>query len=172
MTEQQLPSPLTRIADEAYRAFNAGYYYLAIAVILTLPDICAALQSPGGDSSSKKYQNWVADWFLQSYPMLKPEDIWALRNGVLHNAKFGHEKLQYSKIMFSLPNSDRARADRNKVHDALNLDAFEFCGNMVRAVERWQKTYEETLEYKTNVQHLFQYRTFLIMGTIPIPVIC
>lgn len=46
------------ILKEIERALDAKLYYLALQVSLTLPDICAALQSDDGRASKSKYIAW------------------------------------------------------------------------------------------------------------------
>ena len=41
---------------EIEHALDAGLFYLALALSLSLPDICAALDSPNGESSG---QGWL-----------------------------------------------------------------------------------------------------------------
>ena len=63
-------SDMEVITQEIERALDAGLYYLALVCTLTLPDICAALESPTGDTSGKsgeKYKKWCATW-LEPYP--------------------------------------------------------------------------------------------------------
>ncbi|EQD56665.1 hypothetical protein B1A_11430, partial [mine drainage metagenome] len=46
------------ILQEIERALDAHLYYLAVAMVLTLPDICAALASADGESSGQRYRDW------------------------------------------------------------------------------------------------------------------
>jgi hypothetical protein len=46
------------ILSDIERALTARLYYVAITTALTLPDICAALESPDGTTSGPKYKAW------------------------------------------------------------------------------------------------------------------
>jgi hypothetical protein len=37
---------------------EAGYYYVALFSVLTLPDICAALESINGETTGDRYADW------------------------------------------------------------------------------------------------------------------
>ena len=55
------------ILDEIKRAADAGFCYLAVAVTLTLPDICGALESGDGRATSKKYRDWSCKCLTHTY---------------------------------------------------------------------------------------------------------
>ena len=129
------------ITREIERALSAGLYYLALISTLSLPDICAALESSNGETSGAKYQAWYATW-LTTYPEITGNDLYSLRCGVVHQGRLGHPKSQYSRILFTLP-STRAYLHQNIINDALNLDLETFCRDMIEAVLRWYGVYPD-----------------------------
>lgn len=69
-------------------------WYAALALALTLPDICAKLESPQG-GSAKRYSAWANKYFAPKYTseigaareehvFLSGNDLYALRCAVLH----------------------------------------------------------------------------------------
>jgi hypothetical protein len=46
------------ILREIERALVLQLYYLAVAMCLTLPDICAALEADDGETSGARYKAW------------------------------------------------------------------------------------------------------------------
>ncbi len=101
------------ITSEIERALSAGLYYLALAMSLSLPDICAALESPDGETSGQRYKRWCDVWFLPCYPELTSLDLYSLRCGVLHQGRLGHSKMQFSRVLSTVPNSSRNISHRN-----------------------------------------------------------
>jgi hypothetical protein len=69
------------LLDEIDGALQSGIFTLEIMMSLALPDICAALESPAGETNSTTYRAWCAKWFLRpAYATkLTPEDLWHLR---------------------------------------------------------------------------------------------
>jgi len=130
-------SPLRSITDEIDHALKARLYFLAILVTLSLPDVCAALESDDGKTSHAKYKAWCDRWIVPAYPMLTSLDIYSLRCGVVHQGRFGHDKMQYSRVLFTIPDGRGNVFHRNVVNDALNLDCVSFCYDMIDAVNRW-----------------------------------
>lgn len=60
--------PLELMFLEIERALDAGLFYLAVAMSLTLPDICAALESPNGEASGPKYKAWFNANLARYFP--------------------------------------------------------------------------------------------------------
>src|ERR1700759_3776863 len=77
------PHPIEMILSEIERAIRFEFYYLAIALSLTLPDICCALRSPIAKTDDRLYRKWVKK-YLRRLPGLAPLDCWSLRCGVVH----------------------------------------------------------------------------------------
>ena len=126
------------ILQEIERALNAGFYYLAVVMALTLPDICAALASPNGDTDPRKYKNWYTKNLAGRFQMVTADDIWSLRNGVLHQGRCGHPNMQFARIIFTLPEGQGNRLLGGAIlNDALSLDAVEFCHAVIQSVQTW-----------------------------------
>ena len=125
------------ILNEIEGALNANLYYAAIALTLTLPDVCAALEHPTGKSNGNRFKTWWRQNLAENYPQITDVDMWMLRNGVVHQGRFGPEGMQYSRILFTIPNPQRNVYHRNIVNDALNLHAEIFCQDVMDAVRQW-----------------------------------
>jgi len=138
------------------RALDAHLYYLAVICTLMLPDICSALESEDGQTQREKYKAWCDTWFLDSYPNLTRDDLYSLRCGVVHQGKLGHQNMQYSRIVFTLPVSDKTSIHNNVVNDALNLDAVTFCRDMIDAVSRWYIQNKNGTWVKANLPRLIR----------------
>lgn len=158
------PTPMDFILQEIERAFNAGFYYLAIVLALTLPDICEALADPRGKSSPEKYMDWFCKNLATKYPQMTDEDCYSLRCGVVHEGRFGHKGSQYARIMFTVPNARNIRirlvAENigGRSDKVLSLDAKEFCDDMIQSVRNWYSDAKENPNVQSNLPRMVQFR--------------
>lgn len=70
------------------------------------------------------------------FPNLTGEDFYSLRCGVIHQGRMGHPKMQYSRVLFTIPNANRNIFHNNILNDALNLDVCIFCNDII-SVRNW-----------------------------------
>jgi hypothetical protein len=145
------------IIREIEAALDAGFYYLAIGVTLTLPDICAALESPQGRTSGPQYRTWYDNWLAAAYPMVTADYMYSLRCGLIHQGRFGQGNMQYSRILFTWPNPQQNIFHQNIVNDALNLDADTFCRDMLQAVTQWYAANHNDPNVQANLPRLLQF---------------
>jgi hypothetical protein len=146
------------IFQEIDKALNAELYYLAIAMALTVPDICAALESPNGETSGPKYKAWYNGNLANQYPRITDADCWSLRCGVLHQGRCGHPNMQYGRILFTLPNPQNNIFHNNVINDALNLDAKIFCCDVVTCARLWFAGKRNDPVVQKNLPNLVQMR--------------
>ena len=146
------------VLNEVEKAIKHEMYYLAVVMALTLPDICSALQSGNGLSTGEKYKEWYRNYLSQKYPRLTDSDCWHLRCGVVHQGRCGHPNMQYSRVIFSVPNPQNNIFHNNILNDALNLDAVQFCHDIMEAVREWFKQNHTNPTVQLNIPHMVQYR--------------
>jgi hypothetical protein len=97
------PSPFDQILLDIERALIAKFYYLAIMMTLALPDICACLESPNGNTRGRgdAYKQWFRKHLSQKFRNLTDVDAYQLRCGVIHQGHFGdHPRRNYDRIIF------------------------------------------------------------------------
>ncbi|MEK6281263.1 MAG: hypothetical protein AABN95_13000 [Acidobacteriota bacterium] len=145
------------IIREIEAALDAGFYYLAIAITLTLPDICAALESPQGRTSGALYRDWYNAWLAPSYPAVTADDMYSLRCGLIHQGRFGQGNMQFGRILFTLPTPQRNVFHHIIMDDALNLDANRFCRDVLQAVRRWYAANQGNPVVQGNLPRLLQF---------------
>ena len=143
-------------AKEMERVLDAGFHYFAIIVALTIPDICAALESEDGTTKGAKYRDWCEEWFLKSYPSVTSHDLYYMRCGVMHQGNLGHPKMQYGRIIFTLPNAQGSKFHNNIIRDALNMDAETFCRDMVQSMSVWYASKKDTKQVVSNLPRLLR----------------
>jgi hypothetical protein len=144
------------ILSEIESALRAGLYYLALAIALSLPDVCAALESSDGTTSGPQYKAWYDRGMAPQYPRVTSTDMYSLRCGVIHQGRFGHDNLQYSRILFTLPNPQRNVFHNSVVNDALNLDACIFCRDIMANVSRWYDAQKNSATVRANLPRLLR----------------
>lgn len=155
------------LIEEIEAAIDHGLFFSAVAVALTLPDVCSALELNQTDPNSvsnnvgQRYCKWFDTYLSSHFSILTAQDCYRLRCGILHQAKFGHHRTQYDRIIFTLPDSNN-----NIVHEfiskrsesILSLDSICFCRIMIRSVRRWVDTTRYNENVISNSDRLFRYR--------------
>lgn len=145
--------------DSIKHSLITNNYFGAITIALTLPDICAYVNSSNNKTSSKKYCKWFDKYLAKSYSEIfrdeyKNENIdvvnliaqecYATRCSLLHQ---GTHHIKNQSIL-----NEAKHATVSSVHfmsigygeylrngDILYLDINFFCKNMIYAVETWMK---------------------------------
>jgi hypothetical protein len=175
----QVPAELTAILREIERALDAKLYYLAIAVTLSIPDICACLECDPEKpiwATKDKYETWCTANLVTHFTNLTAEDLFRLRGGVLHQGHFGHAKARYDRIIFITPES------QFQAHDAiiavapgvkvggvdveklrlsgqlLHLNVASFCKSIMDAARTWAISKAGDPNVQQNLPNLVRYR--------------
>lgn len=134
---------LESLIAEIRKAIDCELYYSAMAVTLTLPEICVALDLE--DDAFVKQHHYVG--FLEKYSTpdqlgVDGVECYRLRGGVIHRGNAaGHAFLEQDNIAITLPISDcwahaaTFRIDGSRTVGCLNL--VSFVDAMVSAVCAW-----------------------------------
>jgi len=149
------------IIDEVEKAMSHGLYYLAVSACLTLPDICAALESLDGETTQGKYETWCKTWFLKNYAALTPYHLYKLRCGVVHQGRFKHEKMQHDRVIFGLPSNAVLHGFSQKTGTGefvLHLNAEQFCRDMLDSVRAWFDAKKNDKTVQENLPNLLRLR--------------
>ncbi len=138
-------------------AMDANQFYLALFCCLALPDICGAISSKDGLSTPPKYKEWFDRYVSAKYDgNLDGNSCYAFRCAALHQGRADHKNLGYKRILFIDPESAHEITMHNNIlNDALNIDAREFCTDIIQGVRRW------LTESSTDIQFRSNYATFL-----------
>lgn len=170
---EQDAAPLEIILQEIEHAIASRMYYLAIAISLSLPDICGALEDNGW-ATGAKYEAWFDQNVAPHYEYLRGHACYKLRSGVLHQAQPGQPGDHFKRVYFILP-TRRNNVLRESVHNqgetpetahiaAIGLSAVEFCQQMVASVRTWYIAKKDEPNMVTNLPNLLQFRP---MGLFP-----
>ena len=168
LTQSERPligSPLARITVEMLRAFQAGFYYPALLVGLTIPEICSALKL--GRETFIKEKHYVE--FVEKYGKklsVSGLDCYRLRGGLVHRGNLaGHPDMQFTHVLFSLPEPPFIGVHginiRMGENNALCLDLRSFCFGMSDAVRLWELDHKKDAAVIKNMDSLISYGEFM-----------
>lgn len=134
-------------------------YLPALASALSLPDICAALESDNGESSGTKYQKWY-DEYGRKYCSKKmtSKQAYQFRCRMLHQGSSQIDKNDETiRVCFFEPSesTDGITAHDNSLGDSLNIDIQKFCNGMIKAVREWLKNMETNENVQKNLDKNF-----------------
>lgn len=153
------------IIHEIRQAIDAGFVYVSVAMCLSLPDICVALESDTGETDSAGYIDWCEQWLDEDYDtVLTGKDLWSLRCGVLHQGQFGpknrvgQKKMSCDRILFMVqPGFHLCRSIQDDI-DVFQVDARQFCDDMLDSVRRWYHAKQQDQHVMQNLPRLVQFR--------------
>lgn len=157
---------MERFIASIERSIDTKNWYAAIALALTLPDICGWLCDPG-KGSKQRYTEWFDKYLLQKYKnnffgpdfaFLTSGDCYAIRCSFLHE---GGEEISrqrarevLSRITFSTTGSHLI-----KVNDVLLLNVSAFCNEVIEAVRAWVSDEGTRQDIKDRINELIIIRT-------------
>lgn len=159
-------SPLASIYREIEQALAANLYYLAIAVTVSLPDICATLEGKA-PTNWETYKTWFRDNAAKRFTNFGEHECYELRCGVVHNARLmgGKDKRSgFDKIVFTPPSSpfkihDSVSRDNSGIKEsALLMDTVSFCSEMIDAAREWETTHASNPVVRANMEHIVRLR--------------
>ena len=144
------------ILQDIEKALDCGLYYIALQSTLALPDICAALESPTGDTTGRQYTAWYDTNVSSKYNIaLTGSDCWRFRCSYLHRGSIQDTRSSYNRILFVIPNP-MITMHNNIINDALNIDINIFCRMMIEAVRNWQTAAANNENYIRNYPNLIK----------------
>jgi hypothetical protein len=147
---------MDELITDIRKALEADLLTLALVGALTLPDVCAALESPDGRTSGELYARWV-DKNLRGYRALRGEDMWALRCGVLHQQRSAAGS--WERVVFTAPvgRGKNFLFHKNVLDDALNLDLGSFCEDVIAAAQHWFDAHRSDPAVAENLPSMMQW---------------
>lgn len=96
--------------SEMKTVFGHGLYKASLMLAFAIPDICASLECESGRTSGSKYKKWCGKSLLPRIKTdfsteLSSNDLYQVRNSLLHNGSFALEKeapTKFDNIRFSV----------------------------------------------------------------------
>jgi hypothetical protein len=133
---------------------TSGNYYSAVFLAITIPSICAALESVDGKDTQSNYINWY-NTYVQNL-ILTGADCYKLRCSLLHQASTSHSGSTLERVIFTFPHPNGNTFHNNKLNGALNLDIPLFCSEMVNGARNWLMQMDTNQNYKKNVPNIIR----------------
>ena len=157
-------SGLNPLLREIETALNNKAYLLAIVCTLALPDICATLEAKE-PLKSKEVGNRYRLWCEGNLPkdFLKPNDLWKLRNGVIHSGKAMKTGGMYSRVLL-IPENKNIKIINCDINGDYVYNVKEFCSTIIGATKKWLDKNKDNVYIKDRMKDLLQYR---IGGLLP-----
>lgn len=151
-------SPIHPLLKEINVAAQNGLPFLAIAMTVTLPDVCVSLADPSDSERhrGRRYKRWCRENLGREFGYVTPEDLWSMRCGVLHSGRFGDMDHQVERVIFMLPGA--ATFQNVRFNDVYYYSLVDFCRNFTAAVENWFESNKDDETVKANLPRLMQYR--------------
>lgn len=148
---------------EIERTMLARLWYAAVALSLTLPDLCASLEArpeARPDGQQARYKSWF-NKNLKGKVGLSAEECWGLRCGVVHQGRYKHKNIRaYQRVAFTFENV----GVHCSVVETLNgehifsLHAPIFCAEIIESVRAWCALNSANLVVQRNIPNLVQIR--------------
>jgi hypothetical protein len=149
--------------DAVRTATAAGNHYAALALALTLPDVCGGIAEPE-KKSQPRYLAWIGKYLPPDYwrfdmpmpflpeakksPLVSPETFYALRCAYLHAGKddITEQRIRQAldEVKFVVP-AKGITVHRNVMGIqatgklVMLLDVTEFCSEICAGVEAWSR---------------------------------
>jgi hypothetical protein len=158
--------------DAVQKALADRNYYAALAVSLTLPDVCGKIERPA-ERTGARYMAWVTKYLLPNYPpigadfgprpqvKITAEDFYALRCAYLHE---GSDDLSNQRIRqalaafrFTAPRpGSTSLVHKNYLFGALQIQVDTFCNEVCGGVAAWSRDIAGNQEAQARFATLLQ----------------
>lgn len=154
------------LLEQIKTGLSHNLYFLSLFVALTIPDICAAMESENGKTENTKYKAWFNKYFAPRNPRkygdgtnFTADDCYNFRCAILHQGRSNNGKIAYKRIMFFEPGTfsiglHSCVVGAKTKEKSLVIDVKTFCTDMVNSAQKWTKENEDSAVYKTNSLHL------------------
>jgi hypothetical protein len=150
------------VLDQVDAAIDAGLYYVALMGALTIPDLCAALETPD-EPVGKRWSRWYEANIQGGYldgpggvPWLSGRDAYQFRCAFLHEGSAQPAKeTRHGRIIFVEPGGPitvHLNSFRMGEVKALAIDVQMFVHDVTSAARRWLDAIEGTEPFETNLR--------------------
>ena len=158
---------MNRFVTAVRNSISEKNWLAALAMALTLPDICANIEGTEG-KPAEKYKTWFDKNLKHIYlggaagqePLLSGSDCYALRCSYLHDGSESpgdHHKARQVIKRYHFREPDFFM-HRNRINDTLQLRVDLFCEEICTAVEQWENSLLVTSEVQARLGSLLFVR--------------
>lgn len=111
-------------------------YWVALHILVIIPDICGALESNDGGARPIAYKDWCKRYIIDP-PYLLAEEWWEIRCKLLHQGRTVAERGKYRGYRFSIPDDRGNMAHLNIFNRDLNLDVSALIEWVKQGLNTW-----------------------------------
>ncbi|SRR6266849_1921867 len=136
---------MQRLVTAIEQSVESQNWYAAIYVALTMPDVCAKLETPDGGRPGYRYKDWFNRYLARTYTstiggqevvFLSAADCWALRCSILHEGSEDITEQQARDVLRRVCFTTLG-PHLIKANDTLTVNVAAFCREFCQGVERW-----------------------------------
>lgn len=154
---------VNHLVDAIRRAVADRNWYAALSLALTLPDICARIETPE-EPSSRRFPRWWSENLVEKYTVrekvfLHAEDAYALRCAFLHEGRSDimEQRARKAASGFEILDTPDGWTIHNNLHgDIVQLQIDIFCNDVCDAADRWLGRLSDEVDYPP----LLEVKTF------------
>jgi hypothetical protein len=163
--DSSVPDTVKSILLEVRRAIDHKFYYPALIVTLTLPDICAAATMERREFVKKvHYVNFINTYAKGLNLGVDGAGCYRLRGGLLHRGNAaGHPFAEAGCVIFTIPETNASIHALSIQVDEQTADCFDlisFCAAMQKAVLRWLLANSQEVAVQKNLTKLLCIKPF------------
>lgn len=152
---------MKRFADAVRAAVNNKNWHGALALGVTIPDVCGRMEFPTIGSEAR-YKAWWDKYILPKYnKMLYGTDAYALRCAYLHEGTDDvisqRASRALSNFVFVVPPST-GRVHCNKSNSTLQLQVDIFCLDLSDGVSKWLEDVQNNSEILARMKTLLSVK--------------
>lgn len=153
---------MKELFDQVRAAANGGLYYLALMAALAIPDICAGLEAPDGQTNGNRYATWFDKYVGQKY-LVGPwkqagftgSDCYLLRCSMLHQGTTQKAQARYRQYVFTPGRGVHANVFSNITFNGVTTSFVQFsieqfCDDVVEGALQWLFVSQNTSTFQAN----------------------
>jgi len=139
VTKGELRYRFRLYAEEAGRCKKSGCYWSLLHLLISIPDVCSALEvelrADKDKNIGERYKSWC--WKYLATAEFDGMDWWDARSSVLHQGlTVPRESARYPGFIFSPPGGPGHKVV-DPASNLLRLDVWSLSNEMFVAMERW-----------------------------------
>jgi hypothetical protein len=136
-----LAQAFTTYFDEIDRCLATKCYWSLLHLLVVIPAVCAALETPNGEAGGSEYKNWCRRYFDKD-TRFTASDGYAIRVALVHQGRTTADEGQYRSYSFVWPPEQDVHLTVRELSPGqqnLTVDVEQLANETRRAMEVWFK---------------------------------
>ena len=156
---------MKNLIEEIEKSVESEMYFSTLFLLMTLPDICAAIEDSNYQTNSTKYRKWFNEYLAPINPskygengQLKADHMYIFRCKLLHQGTSSEQsKTGYQRLLFVEPNSKEFGSIKslhcvsigsNTPEQSLLVNIKQFSIDLIKAYQDWKSKNENSANYR------------------------